>query len=198
MWSTWGCPRRVRTWPLREGRLRARGVEAQAATASQESEAPAAPLLGKRLGWAGVCLLEMKASASARRAAHGLPVSVPHFPLCSRPLRPRGLLSFLCSTARAAPVSGPPRHLRSCPHPPHGLYPAYTLPIRSGLVLFWSQKTGFGPQMQAPPPFPEGNALRAAGCPAWKRRQSNPHEHDPEDSPGLRAKRRCIRGRTSQ
>jgi len=30
-------------------------------------------------------------------------------------------------TARAAPVSGPPRHLRSCPHPPHGLCPAYTL-----------------------------------------------------------------------
>ena len=44
LWSTWGCPRRVRTWPLREGRPRARGVEAQAATASQESQAPAAPL----------------------------------------------------------------------------------------------------------------------------------------------------------
>jgi hypothetical protein len=34
-------------------------------------------------------------------------------------------------TARVAPVSGPPRYLRSCPHPPHGLYPAYTLPPRS-------------------------------------------------------------------
>jgi hypothetical protein len=30
-------------------------------------------------------------------------------------------------TARAAPVSGPPRPLRSSPHPQHGLYPAYTL-----------------------------------------------------------------------
>ena len=29
-------------------------------------------------------------------------------------------------TARTAPVSGPPRHLRSSPHPQHGLYPAYT------------------------------------------------------------------------
>lgn len=30
-------------------------------------------------------------------------------------------------TARAAPVSAPPRHLRSNPHPQHGLYPSYTL-----------------------------------------------------------------------
>jgi hypothetical protein len=30
-------------------------------------------------------------------------------------------------TARAAPVSGPPRHLRSSTHPQHGLFPAYTL-----------------------------------------------------------------------
>ena len=30
-------------------------------------------------------------------------------------------------TARSAPVSGPPRHLRSSPHPPHGFSPAYTL-----------------------------------------------------------------------
>ena len=37
------------------------------------------------------------ASAPTRSAAHGLPVSVPQLPLCSRPLRPRGLLSFLCS-----------------------------------------------------------------------------------------------------
>ncbi len=29
-------------------------------------------------------------------------------------------------TARTAPVSDPPRHLRSSPHPQHGLYPAYT------------------------------------------------------------------------
>lgn len=29
-------------------------------------------------------------------------------------------------TARAAPVSGPPRPRRSCSHPRHGLYPAYT------------------------------------------------------------------------
>ena len=28
-------------------------------------------------------------------------------------------------TARAASVSGPPRHLRSNPHPQHGLYPAF-------------------------------------------------------------------------
>jgi hypothetical protein len=42
------------------------------------------------------------ASAPARRAAHGLPVSVPHLPLCSRPLRPIGLLSFLCSQAACA------------------------------------------------------------------------------------------------
>src|SRR4028119_1271067 len=40
------------------------------------------------------------ASAPARSAAHGLPVSVPLLPLCSRPLRPRGLLSFLCSYLR--------------------------------------------------------------------------------------------------
>jgi len=37
------------------------------------------------------------ASAPARSAAHGLTVRVPHLPLCSRPLRPIGLLSFLCS-----------------------------------------------------------------------------------------------------
>ncbi len=35
-------------------------------------------------------------------------------------------------TARAAPVCGPPRHLRSSSHPPHVLYPAYTLYEHSG------------------------------------------------------------------
>ena len=59
-------------------------------------------------------------------------------------------------TARAAPVSGPPRHLRSSPHPQHGLYPAYTLPLAdprrahvvsvSGLVLFWSPKPDLVPK----------------------------------------------------
>ena len=65
-------------------------------------------------------------------------------------------------TARAAPVSGPPQHLRSSLHPQHGrypaytpqhgLYPAYTLPLAeprlahvvsvSGLVLFWVRREG--------------------------------------------------------
>ena len=44
----------------------------------------------------------------------------------------------------------------------------------SGLVLFWSQETGFGPEMRAQSPFSEGGALKAAGCSAWRRRQSNP------------------------
>jgi len=43
------------------------------------------------------------ASAPARSAAHGLPVSVPHLPLCSRPLRPIGLLSFLCTAPSPLP-----------------------------------------------------------------------------------------------
>jgi hypothetical protein len=79
-------------------------------------------------------------------------------------------------TARAAPVSSPPRNLRSNPHPQHGLCPAYTLPLAeprlahvvsvSGLVLFWSQKTGFGPENASAAPFSEGGALKAAGCAA--------------------------------
>ena len=55
---------------------------------------------------------------------------------CSSPrrsCRPRAYRATNCSrrppsrlASRYTPVSGPPRHLRSCPHPPHGLYPAYT------------------------------------------------------------------------
>lgn len=44
------------------------------------------------------------------------------------------------------------------------------------LVLFWSPKAGFGPQMQARPLFSEGVRFKAAGCPASKRRQSNPRQ----------------------
>jgi hypothetical protein len=44
----------------------------------------------------------------------------------------------------------------------------------SGLVLFWSKKPDLVPRIQAQPPFSEGGALKAAGCSAWKRRQSNP------------------------
>jgi len=51
-----------------------------------------------------------EAASGARSAAHGLPVSVPLLPLCSRPLRPIGLLSFLYATADgdlAWPRGGP-------------------------------------------------------------------------------------------
>ncbi|MFE8595896.1 DoxX family protein [Archangium violaceum] len=45
-------------------------------------------------------------------------------PACS----PRGCAASppAWRTARAAPVRGPPRPLRSSPHPQHALYPAYT------------------------------------------------------------------------
>ena len=50
-------------------------------------------------------------------------------------------------TARTAPVSGPPRHLRSSPHPQHGLYPAYTHVLlmkckRSPVLRGWRLESG--------------------------------------------------------
>jgi len=86
-------------------------------------------------------------------------------------------------TARAAPVSGPPRHLRSCSHPPHGLYPAYTLRFGPFLV----PKTGFGPENASAASFSEGGALEAAGCSTGERRQSNPRRNDSESLS------RCVR-----
>ncbi len=46
--------------------------------------------------------------------------------------------------------------------------------VVSGLVLFWPPKTGFSPENASAAPFSEGDALKAAGCSAWKRRESNP------------------------
>ncbi|SEU01357.1 hypothetical protein SAMN05443639_106319 [Stigmatella erecta] len=43
------------------------------------------------------------------------------------------------------------------------LYAAYTLPIRSGLVLFWSQKTGFGSENASAAPVLRGRRLGSGG-----------------------------------
>jgi hypothetical protein len=103
-------------------------------------------------------------------ARHGVAGSLPHgsaHPMGGRPGQP--CTSTGCAacppawlTARAAPVSGPPRHLRSNPHPQHGLYPAYALELASHVLLMsvpspvWSffgpKKTDLVPKMQARPP----------------------------------------------
>ncbi|WP_205628671.1 ATP-binding protein, partial [Hyalangium minutum] len=68
-------------------------------------------------------------------------------------------------TARAAPVSGPPRHLRSSPHPQHGLYPAYTpFALQGSRLTVWvrDEGSGFDPS-QIPHPLELGNRLKASG-----------------------------------
>ncbi len=64
-------------------------VEAQAATASQESQAPAAPLVGRRLGQAGVCLLEMKGFCSGPACGAWAPRQRPTPPALLPPATPK-------------------------------------------------------------------------------------------------------------
>ncbi len=48
-------------------------------------------------------------------------------------------------TARAAPVSAPPRHLRSNPHPQHGLYLSFTPSLGRSLPGWWDQRAPVDP-----------------------------------------------------
>jgi len=90
----------------------------------------------------------------------------------ARRLHPLGSLLGRPPSAALLGTSAPalPLHMASIP-PIRRL--AHVVSV-SGLVLFWSQKPDLVPKMQASPPFSEGGALKAAGCSAWKRRQSNP------------------------
>ena len=57
------------------------------------------------------------------------PCRAPHERAARASVYPKGLKPLLHppgSHCLSDPVRGPPRHLRSCPHPPHGRYPAYT------------------------------------------------------------------------
>ena len=68
----------------------------------------------------------------------------------------RGALALERLSRRTAPVSRPPRHLRSSPHPQHGLYPAYTHVLLMSFPspvwsFFCSQKPDLVPKMQAQP-----------------------------------------------
>src|SRR5690242_5648177 len=59
------------------------------------------------------------------------------------------------------------------------------LPLSSLLVQNWTAKNRFGPEMHALPPSSEGECLRAAGCSAWRRRESNPRPKTRLSSPTL-------------
>jgi hypothetical protein len=65
-----------------------------------------------------------------------VPCRAPHGKAAWADVYPKGLRGFSTRLAYCSggPVSGPPRLLRSSPHPPHGLYPAYT-PSPSGRLF---------------------------------------------------------------
>ncbi len=66
--------------------------------------------------------------AQAAPAKRAKPCRAPEGSAARAGCTPRGCAASppAWRTARAAPINSPPRPLRSCPHPPHGLYPAYT------------------------------------------------------------------------
>ncbi len=118
LWSTWAWPRQVRGWPRREGPPRPRGVEAQAAPAQRASPLPRTSWDGG-LGWAGVCLLEIKGLCVGPACGSWTPRPRPSLPALLPPTTPIAPLSFLCSLRGrqvALPVT---RALRPALHPPH-------------------------------------------------------------------------------
>jgi hypothetical protein len=116
------------------------------------------------------------------RAPHGRAARVGVYPKGGAASPPAWL------TARAAPfaallgTSAPALTLHMASIPPirfhvpiHVLLMSFPSPAWS---FFGPQKPDLVPKMQAPPLLSEGGALKAAGCSAWKRRQSNPPPSD--------------------